>query len=130
MRAFAFAWIVAAACAHRHPYAYNFVPFGAGQLENGEPTKALAFALAEAAAGGTSLAIYVHLGREYPRGVVPADDALHVRHLQQIEIGTGAAFFAVATWGVIDAVLHWHPPVELAPAPISDGGGLAISGHF
>jgi len=127
--------VIVAACAaprryEPHPYAFNFVPFGVGQLENAQPGKALAFALVEAAAAGTSAGIWIHLERRYPDGVVPPADAAHVRTLQQAEIATGVAFFGVAAWGVIDAITHWHPRVEVAPAPVAGGAGVAASWRF
>jgi len=124
-------FVAAAACAHtRHPRAFALVPFGAGQMENGEPGKALAFALSETATAATSAGIWWHLGRSYPDGRVPLDEASHVRHLQELEIGTGGAFFGIATWGVIDALAHWHLAVDVTPVRLEGHSGVAISGRF
>src|SRR5262245_26917397 len=104
-----------AACAsgHRHhPYIVNFIPFGAGQAENGEPGKALAFAAAETATGAVSFATWSYLVGTYHDRMVPAGDAGSVRTLQQVEIATGFAFFALVAWGAIDAVLHDRPRSE------------------
>jgi hypothetical protein len=131
--------VVLAACAgprhgsrasEPHPYAFNFVPFGVGQLENGEPGKALAFALVETATAATSAGLYLHIEHLYPDGLVPAAEAGHARTLQQLEIGSGVMFFGVAAWGVIDAITRWHPAVEVAPAPIAGGAGLALGWSF
>jgi hypothetical protein len=127
--------VALAACAARphhepHPYAFNFVPFGAGQLENGQRGKALAFALAEVATAATSAGIYVHLEHQYPDGLVPVAEVGHARTLQQLEVGSGVAFFGLVGWGVIDAITHWHPAVEIAPAPVAGGAGVALGWSF
>ena len=38
---------------------------------------------------------------------MPLKDGPRVRQLQQIEIGTGVAFFALYAWGVVDAMINY-----------------------
>lgn len=110
----------------RHPFFVNVIPFGAGQLQNGERTTGVALAIAEGATAATSAGIWLYLEDHYDRGLVPPDEALHVRHLQQIEIGTGVAFLALATAGIVDAIVHYQPRVEIAPMLTPDGGGVSL----
>jgi hypothetical protein len=70
MRA-AFAWIALAACAHapppshgrvtfeRHPVYVALIPFGAGQAQNGERGKAVAFAATEGATAAISAGVWL-----------------------------------------------------------------------
>jgi tetratricopeptide (TPR) repeat protein len=92
-------------------YGLNFVPFGAGQYQNGQYLKAGLFAGGQLATLGTSVGIWFYLVNRY--GIrstnVPLDDGPRVRQLQQIEIGTGLAFFGLWIWGSIDALRHYTP---------------------
>ena len=42
----------------------------------------------------------------FQSNAVKPPDASRVRRLQQVEIGTGIAFFAFYAWGVYDAIRH------------------------
>lgn len=94
-----------------NPYAMNFAPFGLGQLQNGHKLKAALFAGGQVATLGTSLGVWYYLVNKY--GIrsdkVPLDEGPRVRRYQQIEIGTGIAFFGLYAWSVIDALRHWQP---------------------
>lgn len=96
-----------------NPYYLTFVPF-LGQYQNGDTAKGLLFLGAQAVTGATSVGIFAYLTNKY--GIrsdkVPLEEGPRVRRLQQIEIGTGIAFFAFYVWGVIDANLHYQRQVR------------------
>ena len=94
----------------RQPYFVNFVPFGAGQFQNGARGKGTGFAIAEGATGAASAGIFVYLASKYGlAGEVPIEDSLQVRSLQRIEIATGVAFFALYAAGIVDSLRHHEP---------------------
>jgi hypothetical protein len=95
----------------RNDYAINFVPFGAGQFRNCQPSKGWAFATGQAVTGLTSFGLFMYLLGKYSfqNDRVPVEEATTVRRLQQLEVGTGLAFFGLYTWGVIDSVIHYRP---------------------
>ncbi|NVB78131.1 MAG: tetratricopeptide repeat protein [Kofleriaceae bacterium] len=96
-----------------NPYYLTFVPF-LGQYQNGDTAKGLLFLGAQAVTGATSVGIFAYLTNKY--GIrsdkVPVLEGPRVRRLQQIEIGTGIAFFAFYVWGVVDANLHYKRQVR------------------
>jgi len=112
----------------KNSYGVNFVPFAA-QIQNKQPTKAYLFGGAMAITGGISLATFVYLAGTYGlEAKVPIEDGARVRRLQQIEVGTGIAFFTIYIVGVVDAIIHYQPnrlvrgddsliPPELRPTP-------------
>jgi len=98
----------------RRSFSVNFVPFGAGQFQNKQPVRGLLFAAGQGVTGGISVGIFVYLAGKYGfNAAVPAAESVGVRQLQQIEIGTGIAFFALYTLGVVDALLHYKPRVQI-----------------
>jgi hypothetical protein len=92
----------------------NFVPFGAGQYQNGDTAKGLFFSITEGAMLATSVGIYGYLISTY--GIrsthVPLSDGSNVRFLQQVEIGSGALFIGLAIYGIVDATRHYKPTVR------------------
>jgi hypothetical protein len=118
----------------RHSFAVNFIPFGAGQFQNGHRTKGWFFFGAEAllaaasvGAFATNLALYglsptrgcnveMRMGELCPPALIDHSQEETSNMLLQIQVATGALFFAAAIWGVIDAVRHHRPEV-----PIADG---------
>lgn len=113
-------------------YAVNFIPFGAGQFQNGQRAKGAWFATSQAITAGTSAALFVYLSHRYD-GYVHPNEASRVRTLRHIEIASGAAFFALAAWGILDALVHYEPFVEIRGVPVtarprvfSDGAGVAL----
>ncbi len=98
----------------RRSFGVNFVPFGAGQFQNKQPVRGLLFAAGQGVTGGISVGIFVYLAGKYGfNAAVPAAESAGVRELQQIEVGTGIAFFALYTLGVVDALLHYKPRVQI-----------------
>jgi Tetratricopeptide repeat len=119
-----------------HPYGFNFIPFGAGQFQNGQRRKGWLFLGVEVGLGAvsvgafaTNLALYgLHPHRKclvqepidsnnLAEPCPPAD----VDHSQEntsaaiyrVQIVTGALFFATAIWGVVDALRHYQREVLL-----------------
>jgi tetratricopeptide (TPR) repeat protein len=98
----------------KRSYGVNFVPFGAGQFQNKQNIKGFLFAGSELATAGTSMTIFLYLAGKYGlSGKVPVTDGDRVRLLQQIEIGTGAAFFVIYAYGVFDALRHYKPTQQV-----------------
>jgi tetratricopeptide (TPR) repeat protein len=89
----------------RHSFAINFVPFGAGQFQNGERKKGWFFFGAEALLGAVSLGAFAtNLGLY---GLTPT------RGCKDPQPTPTDCFFAVAIWGVIDAIVRFQPEVLL-----------------
>ncbi len=96
------------------PYFVNFVPFGAGQFQNKQTAKGILFASGQGLTFGTSAGIFLYLATKYGLvGKVPLEDGPGVRRLQQIEIATGAAFFGIYAWSVVDALLNYKPREQI-----------------
>jgi tetratricopeptide (TPR) repeat protein len=137
----------------RHSYAVNFVPFGAGQFQNGHRRKGWFFFGAEAVLGAASLGAFAtNLGlyglapnrkcnietmSECPQQSIDHSEENTSRWLTGVQVVSGGVFFAVAIWGVIDAIVNYQPEVQVpestpgkvarAPAPgvrfsLSPGG--------
>lgn len=95
-------------------FGVNFVPFGAGQFQNKQRVRGVLFAAGEGVTGGVSVGVFLYLAGKYGLNAqVPVLEGPGVRQLQQIEIGTGIAFFALYAWGVVDALLHYQPRVQI-----------------
>jgi hypothetical protein len=144
----------------RHSFAVNFIPFGAGQFQNGQRRKGWFFfgaeAVLRAASLGTfaaNLAIYgltphrkcnvaQPMGIECPPGEIDHSQEDTSRTLTRISVASGALFYAVALWGVIDAIYHHQSEVPLpegakvsrAPSPgvhlTFSPGGLGAAWAF
>jgi hypothetical protein len=131
-----------------HSYAVNFLPFGAGQFQNGQRRKGYAFLGAELALGGASVAAFVTnfalFGiAPHRRCTVPTVDANGLpqrcpdmdidrsdenlsTNLLRAQVITGGLFFAAAIWGVVDALRHYDSDVLISPTP----NGLAAQARF
>jgi tetratricopeptide (TPR) repeat protein len=98
----------------KRSFVVNFAPFGAGQFQNKQPLRGVLFAAGEGVTGGISLGVFFYLAGKYGLvATVPKADGPGVRQLQQIEIGAGVAFYAIYAWGVVDALLHYKPTVQI-----------------
>jgi hypothetical protein len=98
----------------KRSFIVNFAPFGAGQFQNKQPTRGLLFAVGEGVTGGVSVGVFLYLSGKYGLNAkIPVLDGNGVRQLQQLEIGTGIAFYAIYVWGVVDALLHYKPSVQI-----------------
>jgi tetratricopeptide (TPR) repeat protein len=98
-----------------HSLVIALLPFGLGQFQNNQPVKGTIFAAAEGVTFGTSLGLWYYLVNEY--GIrsthVPLEDGNTVRHLQQVEIGSGIAFFGLWVWSAIDAYRHYKASTQV-----------------
>jgi len=135
-----------------HSFAVNFIPFGAGQFQNGERRKAWLFLGTEAVLGGASLAAFVTNFALYgiaphrrclvmqpldangvpercPDSAIDRSDEKLSTNLLRAQLATGGLFFAVAIWGVIDAIRHYQAEVPLGtePARFTSGPGLRLT---
>ena len=98
----------------RRSFFVNFMPFGAGQFQNKQPTRGIAFAAGQGLTGGLSAGIFLYLSGRYGLNAsVPLAEGPGVRQLEQIEIGAGIAFFAIYALGVVDSLLHYKPRVQI-----------------
>jgi len=112
---------------HR-PYSVNFLPFGAGQFQNQQRTKGWAFLAAEAVLGAVSLGAFItnfviygtsperDCTVPYVNNMCPVDKVDHSREeeshtITRVQVVSGAAFFGVALWGVIDAIGNYRAEV-------------------
>jgi tetratricopeptide (TPR) repeat protein len=116
----------------RNSFTINFIPFGAGQFQNGQRGKGWMFLISESALAAvsvgaltTNFAIYGFRPHRscLPRTTVEASvpcqpdhtDEDRSRLLTRIQLVSGGLFFAVAAWGIADAILHYKPEVPLPP---------------
>ncbi|HEY6477583.1 MAG TPA: tetratricopeptide repeat protein [Polyangia bacterium] len=124
----------------RHSYLLNFVPFGAGQFQNGQRRKGWLFfgveaGLAAISVGALATNFALYGANPYRKclqtpatlGACPPDEIDHSqedhsRALLRVQLVSGGLFFATAIWGVVDAVRHFQRDVlltEPAPSPVS-----------
>jgi tetratricopeptide (TPR) repeat protein len=98
-----------------HSLVVALLPFGLGQFQNNQMLKGTLFAASEGVTFVGSLGVWYYLVNEY--GIrsthVPLEDASTVRHLQQLEIGSGIAFLGLWLWGAIDAYRHYKPSTQV-----------------
>src|SRR5262245_37520814 len=115
----------------RHSFAVNFIPFGAGQFQNGQRRKGWFFFGAEALLGAVSVGAFATnfgmygltphrkcnepqpMGIACPPAAIDHSDEDTSRTLLGIQLASGGLFFAVAIWGVIDAIHNHQPEVPL-----------------
>ncbi|HVV16664.1 MAG TPA: hypothetical protein VHH90_05610 [Polyangia bacterium] len=122
----------------RHSYLLNFVPFGAGQFQNGQRRKGWLFLGIEGGLAAVSLGAFLTNFALY--GVDPRRHCLtpqttdatglpvpcpNIDHSQEhtsrdllaVQLVSGGLFFAAAIWGVVDALRHYQRDVLLPAAP-------------
>lgn len=115
----------------RNSFAVNFIPFGAGQFQNGHRKKGWAFLVTETVLGAasvaafaTNLAVYGFRPQRSCRYDVgstacPADAIDHTdenrsRRLTQVQVASGAMFFGAVAWGILDAIYFYKPETQLS----------------
>ncbi len=95
----------------KHSRIIAMLPFGAGQAQNGQTGKAIAFGVSEGVFAVTSVAAYFTLQYRYPvnpstgHQQFPASDQSTATALITLQLAAGAAFWATVVWGVLDAQL-------------------------
>lgn len=139
----------------KRPYYVNFIPFGAGQFQNGHTRKGIFFFVSQAVLGGTSAGIFLWQWGKYGiGGSVPPLEQPTVRNLQTVQVITGSLALGIMAWGIIDALIYYKPTQRTAadpsllpddfvppgaPAPTSfrlipfaspEGGGVSLSWEF
>lgn len=120
----------------RRSFGLNFVPFGVGQFQNQQRRKGWVFLGVEAALAATSIGAFVVNFASYgvrplracmdvplprpdgstgtcaPDRVDHSDENLS-RNLTRIQVASGGVFFAVAIWGVVDALRNYQGEVTI-----------------
>lgn len=91
-------------------YFVNFVPFGAGQFQNGQTEKGIAFAVSQGLLGGTSMAMYALQQLQY-NPYTPGDIDT-INRLRLVQLSTGGLALTIMGWGIIDALANYEPTVE------------------
>jgi len=112
-----------------HSFTINFIPFGAGQFQNGERRKGWFFlgtetllAAVSVGAFATNLGLYgltptrgckveQQANNQCPQMSIDHSEEDTSRRLLGVQLVSGGLFFAVAIWGVIDAIAHFQPGV-------------------
>jgi hypothetical protein len=116
----------------RHSLGVALIPFGVGQFQNGENRKGWWFLGAESALVAISLGAFITnfalygvssdlpcndpnnpIGVECPPRAIDHSPEATSRWLTRVQVGSGVAFWAVAIWGVIDAVRNFKQEVPL-----------------
>jgi tetratricopeptide (TPR) repeat protein len=93
----------------RHQYYVNFIPFGAGQFQNGQTRKGLAFAISQAVTAGVSLYAAGNLAFTYGfGGSVPEEEANSARRWQQVQVGSGILCLGLMAWGIFDSIANYE----------------------
>ena len=91
-------------------YFVNFVPFGAGQFQNGQTEKGVAFAVSQGLLGGTSMAMFAIQQLQY--NPYRPDQVDAINRLRLVQLSTGGLALAIMAWGVIDALANYEATVE------------------
>jgi tetratricopeptide (TPR) repeat protein len=98
----------------KRSFGVNFVPFGAGQFQNKQPVRGILFASGQGLTAGVSLGAFLYLaGKHGLSATVSVVDGPGIRQLQQLEIGAGIAFYLIYALGVVDALWHYKPSVQI-----------------
>lgn len=125
----------------KHFFALNFVPFGTGQWQNGQPRKAVAFMTTEIILGLASVALWGTLYFGYSGRALSVDDKKLADSLNYSQVIIGGLFWVDVVAGIIDAIVHYVPTTtitstptafrpRIAPFALGDGGGLFVRGAF
>jgi hypothetical protein len=129
----------------KNSFALNFLPFGVGQFQNRQRGKGWAFLGAEAGLGAVSVGALVTnfalfglnprrrcLDPQIDNTTVPrpCDSIDHSeedlsRNLMRAQVISGALFFAVTAWGIVDAVRNYRATVPVDPEPSAEPGATS-----
>ena len=130
----------------------NFVPFGAGQFQQGRTRAGIAFAATEGVLAAVSAFGYwryaslittrsvVIDNRQTPgerytlteRGI-PVTQAAEAETYRWMQWGAGAAFYVAWAAGAVDAVVHHGdpaPPISLQLLPLPGGASAGLTARF
>lgn len=93
-----------------NPYFVNFIPFGAGQFQNKEPTKGALFLSGQLLALGINVTAYfVSLNLESYDGYYSAGNSERAKQWRIVQYTSLGVLVALMVGGVIDAVIHHEP---------------------
>jgi hypothetical protein len=118
------------------------LPFGIGQFQNGNRRLGIALAVTETTLAALSLASFITLEARYPTNEVPVAEANLLGFLRGMQYGGGAAFWALALAGIIEAHARFVPevvttreiprPKAASFLPVAGPGmiGLSLGGTF
>ena len=112
----------------KRSFLVNFVPFGAGQFQQGRVAAGTGFAIAEAVLGITSVVAYfaygslvetrnIPLDNRFPPSPnvvetgIPANREDEAKVWRALKIGAGLGFYGVWAAGVADAIIHHQDTV-------------------
>lgn len=103
----------------RRKFYVNFIPFGAGQFQNGHRGKGTFFLASQTAFGGASLGLYMYqvLRYGFSGGKVPQDELDSARTIQAFQISSGAVAIGLMIYGILDAWYYYQPEVSREPSP-------------
>lgn len=106
-------------CARRapRPLWVNFVPFGAGQFQQGRRAKGLVLLATQVALGGASLGAALTLRLRYPDSRPPATELESARMLNVAQVATGGLFWAAVVAGIVDALVYHRRAATNDAAP-------------
>ncbi len=110
----------------KHSRLIALLPFGAGQAQNGQTGKAIAFGVSEGVLAAASVAAYFTLQYRYPvnpstgHQQFPASDQSTATALITLQLAAGAAFWATVAWGILDAQLLFKREVVVDTHEHSD----------
>lgn len=128
----------------RRPYWLNFIPFGVGQFKNGHNVKGAVLLSTQIATAAASLGMALGYRVAFPDGHYAPEDKSTVDLLRTGQVLSGAIFWALVVYGVLDAI-NYHKPqsvrerrykvsrrdastgLEIAPTPSKGGMGLTIT---
>ncbi len=119
----------------------NFMPFGAGQFQNGHRTKGYLLLGLQAAAGAVSLGSAIYF-RAVFSGTITRGSAEEraAERTAVTQVVSGALFFAALGYGIIDALVYYEPEtirerrykrkIVLAPIAGPESVGVGLSARF
>ena len=115
-----------------HEYLVNWVPFGAGQFQNGEPFKGSLIAAGEAVTGLASIVGFVVVANlqrcqsvPLPAGSIgeaeqtttecgiPPESLNLAQNMDRVKWVAGGLFWSLVVYGIVDANVHYKPFVVL-----------------
>ncbi len=117
----------------RNSFAVNFIPFGAGQFQNGQRAKGWTFMVVESLLGAASIGALATnfalfglnpkrrcltappdgAGGRCPAGQIDYSQEDTSQRLRRVQEVSGWLFFASVAWGISDAILNFKPEVPL-----------------
>jgi tetratricopeptide (TPR) repeat protein len=128
-----------------HIYLINWMPFGAGQFQNGERTKGTVLAVAEVLLATVNLgAILIHnqIATDPSRRCsvtqavncsnppISDSDRQLLHNIDIVKYVSAGLFWGAYAYGVVDAHVHYLPRVETEITPSQGGGSVKLSWSF